>query len=102
MVSMEISKDEIVVYQLDWTIRIEVNDGFGKHDNESYVLRYMFDTETRDSLINTKDFVRPFYYTIKTTRDNELVDTPVNLVDTFNYLIGLHAGQEQRGHRLVV
>jgi adenine-specific DNA-methyltransferase len=69
---------------------LEVNDGFGKPDNESYVLRDMLDTETRDSLINTKDFVRPFDYTIKTTRDNELVDTPVDLVDTFNYLIGLH------------
>ena len=69
---------------------LEVNDGFGKPDNESYVLRYMLDTETRDSLINTKDFIRPFDYTIKTTRDNELVDTPVDLVDTFNYLIGLH------------
>ena len=69
---------------------LEVNDGFGKPDNESYVLRYMLDTETRDSLINTKDFVRPFDYTIKTTRDNELVDTPMDLVDTFNYLIGLH------------
>ena len=69
---------------------LEVNDGFGKPDNESYVLRYMLDTETRDSLINNKDFVRPFDYTIKTTRDNELVDTPVDLVDTFNYLIGLH------------
>ena len=69
---------------------LEMNDGFGKPDNESYVLRYMLDTETRDSLINTKDFVRPFDYTIKTTRDNELVDTPVDLVDTFNYLIGLH------------
>ena len=69
---------------------LEVNEGFGKPDNESYVLRYMLDTETRDSLINTKDFVRPFDYTIKTTRDNELVDTPVDLVDTFNYLIGLH------------
>lgn len=69
---------------------LEVNDGFGNSDNESYVLRYMLDTETRDSLINTKDFVRPFDYTIKTTRDNELVDTPVDLVDTFNYLIGLH------------
>ena len=69
---------------------LEVNDSFGQGDNESYMLRYMLDTETRDSLINTKDFVRPFDYTIKTTRDNELVDTPVDLVDTFNYLIGLH------------
>ena len=68
----------------------KVKDSFGKNDNESYMLRYMLDTETRDSLINTKDFVRPFDYTIKTTRDNELVDTPVDLVDTFNYLIGLH------------
>ena len=69
---------------------LKVKDSFGKNDNESYMLRYMLDTETRDSLINTKDFVRPFDYTIKTTRDNELVDTPVDLVDTFNYLIGLH------------
>lgn len=69
---------------------LEMNDSFGQGDNESYMLRYMLDTETRDSLINTKDFVRPFDYTIKTTRDNELVDTPVDLVDTFNYLIGLH------------
>lgn len=69
---------------------LELNDGLGQGNNESYMLRYMLDTETRDSLINTKDFVRPFDYTIKTTRDNELVDTPVDLVDTFNYLIGLH------------
>ena len=69
---------------------LQVNDGFGQDNNESYVLHYMLDTETRDSLINIKDFVRPFDYTIKTTRDNELTDTPVDLVDTFNYLIGLH------------
>jgi adenine-specific DNA-methyltransferase len=69
---------------------LHVDDGFGQNDNESYMLRYMLDTETRDSLLGTKDFVRPFDYTIKTTRDNELIDTPVDLVDTFNYLIGLH------------
>ena len=69
---------------------LQVKDGLRQDNNESYVLRYMLDTETRDSLINIKDFVRPFDYTIKTTRDNELIDTPVDLVDTFNYLIGLH------------
>ena len=77
---------------------LELNDGFGQGNNESYMLRYMLDTETRDSLINTKDFVRPFDYTIKTTRDNELVDTPVDLVDTFNYLIGLHV-ESVRWHK---
>ena len=28
--------------------------------------------------------------TLKTTKDNELVDTPVDMVETFNYLIGLN------------
>ena len=69
---------------------LRLNNSFMEADNESYMLRYMLDTETRDSLLGTKDFVRPFDYTIKTTRDNELIDTPVDLVDTFNYLIGLH------------
>ena len=71
---------------------LHVDDGFGQNNNESYMLRYMLDTETRESLLGIKDFVRPFDYTIKTTRDNELLDTPVDLVETFNYLIGLHVG----------
>ena len=57
--------------------------------HESYMLRYMLDTETKDSLFNIKSFARPFDFMIKTTKDNELVDTPVDLVETFNYLIGL-------------
>ncbi len=59
--------------------------GFG----ETYLLRYMLDTETRGDLFNIKWFEHPFAITIKTRRDNELVDTPVDMVETFNYLIGL-------------
>lgn len=29
------------------------------------------------------------HLTLKTTKDNELVETKVDMVDTFNYLIGL-------------
>lgn len=66
-------------------INFTSQDGFA----ETYLLRYMLDTETRGDLFNLKWFVNPFAISIKTTRDNELVDTPVDMVETFNYLIGL-------------
>lgn len=62
--------------------------------NESYMLSYMLDTETRDSLLNLKWFENPFEMTLKTTKDNELVTTNVDMVETFNYLIGLNVETE--------
>lgn len=62
--------------------------------NESYMLSYMLDTETRDSLLNIQWFENPFAMTLKTTKDNELVETQVDLVETFNYLIGLNVETE--------
>ena len=57
---------------------------------ETYFLRYMFDTETKGDLFNLEWFKNPFVMSLKTTKDNELVDTPVDMVETFNYLIGLN------------
>ena len=54
------------------------------------MLEYMLDVETRDSLLNLKMFENPFAMTLKTTKDNELVETEVDMVETFNYLIGLN------------
>ncbi len=65
---------------------------------ESYMLGYMLDTETRDSLLNLKWFENPFAMTLKATRDNELVETPVDMVETFNYLIGLNVETEDWYH----
>ena len=62
--------------------------------NESYMLEYMLDVETRDSLLNLKMFENPFAMTLKTTKDNELVETEVDMVETFNYLIGLNVETE--------
>ena len=61
-----------------------------KEFQESYMLSYLLDTETRDSLLNLKWFENPFEMTLKTTKDNELVETKVDMVETFNYLIGLN------------
>ena len=61
---------------------------------ESYMLGYMMDTEARGSLFSLEWFVNPFAMTLKTTKDNELVETPVDMVETFNFLIGLHVETE--------
>ena len=62
--------------------------------HESYMLSYLLDTETRDSLLNLNWFENPFEMTLKTTKDNELVKTKVDMVETFNYLIGLNVETE--------
>ena len=60
-------------------------------DMDGYVLRYMLDFETRESLcrMNTTKLERPFEYTLRITKDSEMHDETVDLVETFNYLLGL-------------
>ena len=64
-------------------------------DMDGYVLRYMLDFETRESpcRMNTTKLERPFEYTLRITRDSELHDETVDLVETFNYLLGLKVKQ---------
>ena len=71
--------------------RLDFDNENGKGDfEENYFLRYMLDTETKGDLFNLEWFKNPFAMSIKTTKDNELVDTHVDMVETFNYLIGLN------------
>jgi adenine-specific DNA-methyltransferase len=56
---------------------------------EGYMLNYMLDVETKDSLLNIEWFVNPFNCYLNITKNNELIPTKVDLVETFNYLIGL-------------
>lgn len=65
---------------------------------DEYLIRYMMDTETRDSLLNVDAFRDPFHYIMKITENNEARLRPVDVVETFNYLIGLsvvHQGAVQ-------
>jgi len=68
---------------------IEEQPGF----REDYMLRYMLDVESRGSasLLNIDRFEDPFRYTldIATGTAGETKPTVVDLVETFNYLIGL-------------
>lgn len=57
---------------------------------EDYILHYMLQTETNSRLIKDEYFLHPFSMKMKITRLNEQKDTDVDMVETFNYLIGLH------------
>lgn len=69
---------------------VEEHPGF----REDYMLRYMLELESRGSasLLNLDRFEDPFSYTldIATGTAGETKQTVVDLVETFNYLIGLH------------
>lgn len=56
---------------------------------EDYTLRYMLKLEAEGSLLNLERFRKPWNYTIRVRRDGVVQDSPVDLVETFNYLIGL-------------
>ncbi len=58
---------------------------------EDYLLRYMLDIESRGSLLSVEHFNKPFDCTLKVTVDSAgaYEERTIDLVETFNYLIGL-------------
>ena len=64
---------------------LEMNPTF----KEGYMLNYMLDVESKESLLSLEWFVNPFNCYLNITKNNELQPTKVDLVETFNYLIGL-------------
>ena len=57
---------------------------------DGYVLGYMLDIETRDSLFNMKWFRNPWNMKLRITRQNETREEKIDVIETFNYLIGLN------------
>ncbi len=55
---------------------------------DDYLIRYMLDYETEKSLLDIDKFKTPFDYKIKLENENKDIAN-VDLVETFNYLIGL-------------
>jgi adenine-specific DNA-methyltransferase len=64
-----------------------------KDFREDYTLRYMLDVETRGSasLLNVQQFTDPFSYQLKVSTGTvgETKSVKVDLVETFNWLVGL-------------
>lgn len=57
-----------------------------------YLMHYMLELESKDSLLNVKDFLKPFSYQMNITTDSAgaFERKNIDLVETFNYLIGLN------------
>ena len=58
---------------------------------DDYLLNYLLDLESRGSLLSVEDFEKPFDYTLNVAVDSAGAFEPrkIDLVETFNYLIGL-------------
>ena len=58
---------------------------------DSYMLSYFLDVESRNSLLNVEVFRDPFNYTldIATSSAGETVPTKIDLIESFNWLLGV-------------
>lgn len=56
---------------------------------EDYLINYMLNMESRDSLLSIDKFRSPFEYKMRITEKNECRERQVDVCETFNYLIGL-------------
>ena len=61
---------------------------------EDYLIHYMLDIESKGSLLDLEQFKTPFSYKMKITEHNETKNRRVDLVETFNYLIGLSVARQ--------
>jgi adenine-specific DNA-methyltransferase len=88
--------------------RTSVQDDLIKSDpalREEYMLSYMLDFETKGSpsLLDLDSFEDPLSYKLNITRGDETRPESVDLVDTFNYLLGLTVSRmySSNGYRVV-
>ena len=67
----------------------ETTDALFKRFGEEYLVKYMLDLNASGSVLNLDAFREPFQYKLKITEKNETKEVNADLVETFNYLIGL-------------
>ena len=67
-------------------------------DSEDYFLNYMLDFESRDSpcRLNPDLLSRPFDYEMRIMENGAVVNKKLDLVETFNYLLGLTVDKIER------
>jgi len=84
-------------------IQAELFSKLPQQAKDDYLLHYMLDVESRGSLLSVQDFKKPFDYTLNVAVDSAgaYEATKIDLVETFNYLIGLRVkhidAQPERG-----
>lgn len=81
----------------------ELLNALPQQARDDYLLHYLLDLESRGSLLSVEDFKKPFDYMLNIAADSAgaFERQKIDLVETFNYLIGLSVkhidAQPQRG-----
>jgi adenine-specific DNA-methyltransferase len=85
----EDSLNNIVIKAFDKTVQETLDD------YRDYFLRYMLEYATRESptRLSLSKFQTPFDYRIRIAQTDQIVDETVDLIETFNYLLGLSIQQ---------
>lgn len=88
---LESYEDTLNNLEFKKTIEQQQTLDFHPQAKEDYVLNYSLDVESQGSLLNIDTFKTPFDYKLKiaTSSVGETKDTNIDLVETFNYLLGL-------------
>ena len=68
---------------------------FEDNFKDGYMLNYLLNAEAQESLLNLKMFINPFNNKLNITCNNEKIAKTIDMVDTFNYLIGLNVEKER-------
>ena len=103
--SYEDTLNNLVVRRLEQVQRLldENTDGGPNAAREDYIIRYMLDVETGESpsLLDLSAFLDPSAYRLKVKRpgSDESREVAVDLVETFNWLLGLRVVQMSAGRR---
>lgn len=89
--SYEDTLNNLELKRTDKQEQLLLSNEMSKKAKEEYMLSYMLDVESKGSLLNINLFENPFNYmlNIATNSVGETKPTTVDLVETFNYLIGL-------------
>ena len=81
-------------------IPTDSDSGLERDFKRDFMLHYWLDLETKGSpsLLNIADFDNPTAYTLKVKKPgmDEYVEQTVDLIETFNWLIGLHVTRMDR------
>ena len=95
VLKLESYEDTLNNLELRKPIQDLADMGLSETVQNDYLLYYMLDVESRHSLLNTQHFTKPFDYqlNIASTSAGAYEAKTIDLVETFNYLIGLRVSE---------
>lgn len=108
VLKLESYEDTLNNLQLSRTVaQGDLLNALPQQAKDDYLLHYMLEVESRESLLSVAHFKKPFDYALNVAVDSAGAFEPrkIDLVETFNYLIGLRVknidAQTQRGFTTV-